>query len=170
MDIKSVLIIVVFTVVSARTTFKKYEQVNKENIRNCFGNDSRFNKVKETTAIITDIIDKITIKLANDSIIFSYKTPDGVENRKTKSESPASKIIQYALIPAFFMSGVMPWIMPKLQMAVMVVTMVNNMVFSSALFTLVRNFVFDKRPDEHVVYVNNGYRNKKTPSRRVGQW
>ncbi|CAH1100129.1 unnamed protein product [Psylliodes chrysocephalus] len=168
MDIKSVLVFFAFAVVSARTTCKTYDQVNKENIRNCLdekdGNDDRTTKENNTDEIYH--ISNLVMKLTNETLSISFK-PDHAEGRKMKTST--SNLIQYALIPAFFMSGVMPWIMPKLQMAVMVVSMVNNMVFTSALFSLVRNFVFDKKPDEHVIYVNNGYKNKLNHHRRTGQ-
>lgn len=69
-------------------------------------------------------------------------------------------LIPYLIIPGFLMSGILPWIMPGIKMAVMMVGMMNQMAFTSALFMLVRNYVFNSRQDEHIIYVNHGYKNK----------
>lgn len=74
--------------------------------------------------------------------------------------------MKYLLVPALIMSGLVPYILPPIKMAVMFVSMMTNMAFTSALFTLVRSYIFDPRPEEeNVVYYNYGYKKKapKTP-------
>ncbi|XP_017780906.1 PREDICTED: uncharacterized protein LOC108565799 [Nicrophorus vespilloides] len=75
-------------------------------------------------------------------------------------KSTMYKVIPYLLVPALAMAGIMPWILPGIQLAVTMVTMLNNMAFSSALFMLIRNYIFNTKQEEHIVYVNHGYKNK----------
>nr|CAI5820445.1 unnamed protein product [Callosobruchus analis] len=83
-----------------------------------------------------------------------------VSGRKIKMPKPNSQTMQYLLVPGFLMAGILPWVMPKLQMVVMMLSMVNNMAFTSALFTLIRNFIFERETAQHVLYINNGYKKK----------
>ncbi|XP_065170240.1 uncharacterized protein [Atheta coriaria] len=69
--------------------------------------------------------------------------------------------LPYLLAPALLMAGVMPWVIPPLKMMVMFVAMINQFAFSSALFSLVRNYVFNRKEEEHVFYINHGYQNQK---------
>lgn len=44
----------------------------------------------------------------------------------------------------------------------MVVTMMTNFAFTTALFTLIRGYIFDPKPkEETVIYPNYGYKNEK---------
>ncbi|VEN36852.1 unnamed protein product [Callosobruchus maculatus] len=83
-----------------------------------------------------------------------------VSGRKIKMPRPNSQTMQYLLVPGFLMAGILPWVMPKLQMVAMMLSMVNNMAFTSALFTLIRNFIFERESAQHVLYINNGYKKK----------
>lgn len=71
--------------------------------------------------------------------------------------------LPFLLAPALMLAGVMPWVIPPLKMAVMFATMINNMALSSAAFLLIRNHVFNIPKDEHVVYINHGYKKVKSP-------
>ncbi|KAJ8956782.1 hypothetical protein NQ314_006657 [Rhamnusium bicolor] len=104
---------------------------------------------------------KITFEQVNDTINISFNATE--ENRllARKMKMPMNNLLQYMIVPGFLMAGILPWVMPGLNMAVMALSMINNMAFTSGLFALVRSYVFDKEPDEHVVYINHGYKNKK---------
>ncbi|XP_076253601.1 uncharacterized protein LOC143192028 [Rhynchophorus ferrugineus] len=67
----------------------------------------------------------------------------------------------YIMMPALVISGILPWILPGLKMAAGFVQMINQIAFMAGLMSLVRGFVFDQNPSEHVVYVNNGYHKNK---------
>lgn len=82
-----------------------------------------------------------------------------LSERKMKMKMSTSNILALLFIPAMWIAGMMPWILPGVKMAVMMVTMMNNMAFSTALFSLIRGYLFDTRPDDHVVYLNYGYKN-----------
>ncbi|KAJ8961748.1 hypothetical protein NQ318_021349 [Aromia moschata] len=173
--------------------FTDYSQINKENIRKGLGecfrkyssmlhltpegrqnittsqmsgtnsftihalNVSEFNLFNDTVVV--------KMKKNNDTVDISFKISNRTEISARKMMGSTNNAMQYMLVPGFLMAGILPWIMPWLQMAVMGLGMVNNMAFTSALFSLVRSYVFEKEPDEHVVYVNHGYRKKK-PYRR----
>lgn len=101
-----------------------------------------------------------TVSGGNNSVdvIFSVASGGGeVSERKMKMST--SNILALLFIPAMWIAGMMPWILPGVKMAVMMVTMMNNMAFSTALFSLIRGYLFDTRPDDHVVYLNYGYKN-----------
>ncbi|CAH1990712.1 unnamed protein product [Acanthoscelides obtectus] len=80
--------------------------------------------------------------------------------RGMKMPKPNSQTMQYLLVPGFILSGLLPWVMPKLQMIAMALSMVNNMAFTSALFTLIRNFIFERESAQNVLYINNGYKKR----------
>ncbi|KAK9884983.1 hypothetical protein WA026_009214 [Henosepilachna vigintioctopunctata] len=87
-----------------------------------------------------------------------------VEGRKRKTNF--QDVIPYLIIPGFIMAGVVPWLIPGIKLAVMAVGMVNQMAFTSSLFTLIRGYIFDTSQEEHLVYINNGYKkynHLKTP-------
>ncbi|XP_028141032.1 uncharacterized protein LOC114335075 [Diabrotica virgifera virgifera] len=159
---KLVVLFFLYTFVSARTPCRIYESVNKENIRNCL--QTRLGDVNETRFTVpntnetTFSISNLNFKISNNTLNISFRNDSSRIGRKMKQST--ANLLQYALVPAFFMSGMMPWIMPKIQMMVMMLSMMNNMMFSSALFTMIRNYVFEKTPNEHVVYVNNGFKNR----------
>lgn len=159
-----------------------YKQINKENIRNSFNasgakstsdvtETSERNSVggvqtEEINGVLKNISEQLLpefmkLDIVNDNVKL-YVDVSKMEEKSVarKLNSKTSNLMQYMLVPGFLMAGILPWVMPKLQMAVMMISMLNNMIFSSALFSLVRSYVFEHEPDEHVVYINNGYRNK----------
>lgn len=149
------------------TNNQVYQPINKENIRNSFNVDD-VNYSKRTVKIndVNTILENISrtflpkflkLNIENDSVKLSFNDFNEVGR---KMDSNTNNVMQYMLVPSFLMAGILPWVMPKLQMAVMIVSMLNNMIFSSALFSLVRSYVFEQQPDEHVIYINQGYRNK----------
>lgn len=79
-----------------------------------------------------------------------------------KMKFDKTRLIQILLIPALVLSGLMPYILPMIKSAVMVVGTMTNMAFMSALMTLIRGYIFDARPKkEYVIYYNQGYKNEK---------
>lgn len=102
----------------------------------------------------------LKVNIFNDSVQIFLETHKQKGRNERGLSSKTQNIMQYMLIPSFLMAGILPWIMPKLQMMVMAVSMLNNMVFGNALFNLVRSFIFEKHPDEHIIYLNHGYRDK----------
>lgn len=126
-----------------------YKQINKDNIRNCLeANQKPLNVVPEKA--VKDVDSEV--------VLYDLKTSEFSLARKMKM---SMNTLQYLLVAGFLMAGILPWIMPGLQMAVSVLSMINNMAFTSALVALIRSYVFDKEPDEHVVYINHGYKHKK---------
>lgn len=97
----------------------------------------------------------------NGNFDLSIKTSNSTDLAERKMKMKMENFLPYLIAPAFLMAGVMPWILPKLKIAVMLVGLINNIAFSQALFSLVRNYVFNTVPEEHIIYLNNGYKNKK---------
>ncbi|KAK9754474.1 hypothetical protein QE152_g1208 [Popillia japonica] len=71
-----------------------------------------------------------------------------------------NNLMQYLLVPAFALAGIMPWVLPSITTIVGVVGMINQFIFGSSLFMLVRTYIFDTTPQEHVLYLNTGYDKK----------
>lgn len=88
-----------------------------------------------------------------------------VAERKMKMKM--NDFLPYLIAPAFFLAGIMPWIIPKLKMAVFLVGLINNIAFSQALYALVRNYVFNSAKDEHIIYLNHGYKYKNEHLKRL---
>lgn len=96
----------------------------------------------------------------NETLDLSFKfNKNNTEVSERKMKMSTNNVLAMLFAPAMFIAGWMPWILPGIKMAVMFVTMMNNMAFSSALFALIRGYIFDTRPDDHIIYVNNGYKN-----------
>lgn len=109
------------------------------------------------TVPIFDTLDLNLYSPDDENIAIRFKSAEdtGVA-RKMKMGS----IVQFLLVPAFALAGIIPWIVPGLVMIVTLVGMVNQMVFTSALVMLIRTYVFDKTPEEHILYLNTGYDKK----------
>lgn len=156
-----------------------YKQINKENIRNSLNKNganytSDASETSQGNAVQTDELntvlkniserflpDFLRLDIVDDNVKLYFDiSKEDEKSVARKMSSNTSNMMQYALVPSFLMAGILPWVMPKLQMAVMMISMLNNMIFSSALFSLVRSYVFEHEPDEHIVYINHGYRNK----------
>lgn len=97
----------------------------------------------------------------NFQIQLSNKISEISEVTERKMKMKMQNFLPFLVAPAFFLAGIMPWIMPKLKLAVFLVGLINNMVFFQALFSLVRNYVFNKAKDEHIIYLNHGYKDKE---------
>lgn len=69
----------------------------------------------------------------------------------------SSPMLSYVLVPALTLAGIVPWVVPGIQIAAGFVQLINQMAFMAGLTGLVRSYIFDYKPDEHVVYVNHGY-------------
>lgn len=96
------------------------------------------------------------------SITFDFSKGNNgseVSERKLKMKMSKSNVLALLLIPAMWIAGMMPWILPGIKMAASIVMMMNNMAFSSALFSLIRGYLFDTRKEDHIVYLNYGYKN-----------
>lgn len=113
-----------------------------------------------------DVGSKLKIKFlssGNETVDMTVKVNNDTEVSERKMKMNTSNILALLFTPAMFIAGMMPWILPGVKMAVMMVTMMNNMAFSSALFALIRGYIFDTRPDDHILYINNGYKNHHQP-------
>lgn len=136
------------------------KQIIEENVKNCIEINHHHHESRNLApekAVSNALYDLKSSELSEKSnIIYSNNNPSSL-GRKMKM---SMNMIQYMIVPGFLMAGILPWIMPGLQMAVSMLSMVNNMAFTSGLVALVRSYVFDKEPDEHVVYVNHGYKSK----------
>ncbi|KAK4883046.1 hypothetical protein RN001_006365 [Aquatica leii] len=82
------------------------------------------------------------------------------EDRKMKISKNAEKFIPFLLVPGLLLTGILPWIVPKLKMIVMAVGFINQIAFSTALFSFIRGYIFDRTEKEHVFYINHGYKHK----------
>lgn len=127
---------------------------------------AHINKFLEQNEVSIGVGSKFTIKFipsGNETVDMSVKfnNDSAVSERKMKMNT--SNILAMLFAPAMFIAGIMPWILPGVKMAVMMVTMINNMAFSSALFALIRGYIFDTRPDDHIIYINQGYKNHHQP-------
>lgn len=99
--------------------------------------------------------------------IFKFNSNQTEVTERKMMKMNKSNILAMLFTPAMFIAGMMPWILPGIKMAVMMVTMMNNMAFSSALFALIRGYIFDTRPDDHIIYVNNGYKNQHNHPQKI---
>ncbi|RZC34915.1 hypothetical protein BDFB_013134 [Asbolus verrucosus] len=101
----------------------------------------------------------------NETVSVNFKTKD-VDNMQRKMKMSMKNMMPYMIIPGFLMAGILPWVIPGLKMVVMAVSMVNQMAFTSALFGLIRSHIFDTEQEEHIVYINHGYRKKPMQKNR----
>lgn len=127
---------------------------------------AEINQFLEQNEVSIGVGSKLTIKFlpsGNETVDMTVKfnNDSAVSERKMKMNT--SNILALLFAPAMFIAGIMPWVLPGVKMAVMFVTMINNMAFSSALFALIRGYIFDTRPDDHIIYINNGYKNHHQP-------
>lgn len=119
----------------------------------------KFARQKELSIDIGDV-QLVVHNKENGNFDLSVKSSNKTDLAERKMKMKMGDFLPYLIAPAFFMAGIMPWILPKLKMAVMVVGLINNIAFSQALFSLIRNYVFNTVPEEHIIYLNNGYKNK----------
>lgn len=103
----------------------------------------------------------IKLKYFDSNLIISFDNSS--TSRQVKFQFPISKsnILQYLLVPALMMTGVMPYILPPLKMGIMFVSMMTNMAFMTAVVSMVRGIIFDSDPSRHVVYPNYGYKKNR---------
>lgn len=127
--------------------------INKVNVLS-----ERFNNVINDNNYIMNISDYIVnmTRIDDDNINIQVENRDVVE-RKMKMKM--QNFLPFLIAPAFLLAGIMPWIIPKIKLAVFLVVLMNNIVFWQGLFALVRNYVFNTAKDEHVIYLNHGYKN-----------
>lgn len=59
------------------------------------------------------------------------------------------------------MAAVIPFILPALKLLTLAAVVINNMAFTGAVFTLLRNNAFNDKYEHKVIYVNEGYKNEK---------
>jgi hypothetical protein len=105
---------------------------------------------------------EMQVKKADDeSVLIKFHTKDVAVMQRKMQMMSMKNIMPYMIIPGFLMAGLLPWIMPGIKMVVMTVSMVNQMVFNAALFGLIRSYVFDTEKEEHIVYINHGYKTKQ---------
>lgn len=110
---------------------------------------------------------KVNLKQGVNDVVklsFDNRAQNGAENdsrgMKKKMKS-IMKYIPFLLLPFLILAGITPWILPVLKIAAFFAGMLNNFVFTQALFALVRNYVFNDKKEEHIVYLNHGYNKKK---------
>lgn len=136
-----------------------------ESTLKCFENFIK--NVTESSEELSEEFDKL---INNNIIINNYlKDTDNANQSNSTTNVIARKIrkkmtdfLPILITPAFVLAGIMPWIMPKLKLAVFTIGLINNFVFFQALFSLVRNYVFNTAKNEHIIYLNNGYKKKET--------
>ncbi|XP_044760963.1 uncharacterized protein LOC123318416 [Coccinella septempunctata] len=109
-------------------------------------------KLTDTTGLsIRKHQDELTLQIT--------KLSGSVEARKKKMS--VMDVIPYLIIPGFISAGILPWLIPGMKIAVMGVAMINQMAFTSSLFSLIRGYIFDTSQEDHIVYVNHGYEKYK---------
>nr|XP_008201385.1 PREDICTED: uncharacterized protein LOC103315171 [Tribolium castaneum] len=124
-------------------------------------------RMKNASEVIRDIwkfeiVEGLEMQLSkegNRSLALRLHTKDSTEMQR-KMKMSMNNMLPYMIIPGFLMAGLLPWILPGIKMVVMAVTMVNQMAFNMALFGLIRSYIFDTEKEEHIVYINHGYRKK----------
>lgn len=123
----------------------------------------------KTKYINTDLLN-ITVPISNGvcvlvyapnkgSVVIGFKVANAVSTAR-KMKMNMNNLMQYLLVPAFALAGIMPWVLPSITTIVGVVGMINQFIFGSSLFMLVRTYIFDTTPQEHVLYLNTGYDKK----------
>lgn len=144
-------------------TSKKFEilkNISFENKEVSDQNSSNAFRVTVATNANIDINIDISSTTLSVSLIIKNKSEEfrGIME-KTSQFFPSmnSPMLSYMLMPALTLAGVVPWVLPGIRMAAGFVQMVNQMAFMAGLAALVRSYVFEARPDEHTVYVNQGY-------------
>lgn len=111
---------------------------------------------------------QLMIRDDNNTLSFTFdfskdNNSSAVSERKLKMKMSTNNVLALLFIPAMWIAGIMPWVLPGIKMAAMMVTMMNNMAFSSALFSLIRGYLFDTQKEDHIVYLNYGYKNNGPP-------
>ncbi|KOB75263.1 Uncharacterized protein OBRU01_07945 [Operophtera brumata] len=91
-----------------------------------------------------------------------YKDADSGSGRGMKKlKKTFYKIIPLLVLPGLIMSAILPFVLPALKMMTLAAGMINNMAFTGAVFTLLRNNAFNDKYQHRVIYVNEGYKNEK---------
>ncbi|GLV44235.1 hypothetical protein CBL_12469 [Carabus blaptoides fortunei] len=93
----------------------------------------------------------------------------GKRNASRAMRMSVSRLLQIMLLPALVMTGIMPFVLPPLKMAVMMSTAITNMAFMAALGSLIRNYIFEPDLSKIVKYKNYGWkedRRKETMNHR----
>lgn len=104
----------------------------------------------------------VKLKYVGSNLIISFdKGSSTYRQIKFPFSMSKSNILQYALVPALMMTGVMPYILPPLKMGIMFVSMMTNMAFMTAVVTMVRGIIFDNDPSRNVIYTNHGYKKNR---------
>lgn len=78
-----------------------------------------------------------------------------------KAKETFYKILPLLIVPGLIMSAILPFVLPALKMLTLLAGMINNMAFTGAVFTLLRNNAFNDKYEHKVIYVNEGYDNEK---------
>lgn len=131
-----------------------YQQTNKENIRNCLSDIGQMNNnVNYYSSSANKSVSETKVINLNTEI-----------ERKMKMGSILQKYFPYLIVPGLIMSGLLPWILPAIKLVVMAVTMVNQMAFTTALMAVIRSYIFDTTKNDHIIYINQGYKKHKPHS------
>lgn len=134
------------------TVGHQYSGGAKNSNLDCLNESANFSSLDSGTNVEGNNTVNTTFSLLNNN-------NSEVSERQLKMKTSASNVVALLFIPAMWIAGMMPWVLPGIKMVVMFVTMMNNMAFSSALFSLIRGYLFDTRPEDHVIYLNYGYKN-----------
>lgn len=78
-----------------------------------------------------------------------------------KAKKKFYQILPLLIVPGLIMSAILPFVLPALKMMTLLAGMINNMAFTGAVFTLLRNNAFNDKYEHKVIYVNEGYENEK---------
>ena len=90
-------------------------------------------------------------------VVLQIKPTNQINEFSRKMKMKMSNIVGMMLMPPLIMAGLVPFIIPGFSMAVFLNSILNNMAFTSAIFTFIRSNIFDTDPHDNIIYVNNGY-------------
>ncbi|CAH0558580.1 unnamed protein product [Brassicogethes aeneus] len=163
-NIRNCLPSIIVTKIKDQEDFVKSEVINdtKENVDlSSLLNSDMENIVQNKEYFIYNDL-KLCVNLTNSTVAFSLRPQANVSSLARGMQFSMKKVkeyIPYLIVPGLIMSGVLPWVLPGINMVAMFLSMINQMAFTSSLFALVRGYIFNNERDEHIIYVNHGYKN-----------
>ncbi|XP_041988699.1 uncharacterized protein LOC121740051 [Aricia agestis] len=139
----------------------EYSNLTNEDLysRLCDGTE----RLLQRRSLSMNITDDYTLQLGvtrNGSInidVNAANDPSSGRGSMKKMHKMISKVLPLLVIPGLIMSAILPFFLPSLKMMTMAAGMLNNMALSGAVFTLLRNNVFDEHNRKRIIYINNGY-------------
>ncbi|XP_026752206.2 uncharacterized protein LOC113512505 [Galleria mellonella] len=83
-----------------------------------------------------------------------------IETARGSMKKKFYNIVPYLLLPGLIMSAILPFVLPAMKLMTIGAVMLNNMAFTGAVFTLLRNNAFNDKYEYKVKYINAGYTNE----------